>query len=103
MSCGIRQNDIGTEIRVQISNCSDVPIDISTCSSKEIIFKKPNGTLVTKSASFVTDGADGLIYYTIESGDLDTVGTWKIQAVVSFGSYDFHSNFESFRVYRNLT
>lgn len=103
MTCGIHQDDIGTQIRIQISDCNDIAIDISTSNLKQIIFKKPNGTLLTKTADFLTDGTDGIIYCIISSGDLDIVGTWKVQAIISFGAYTFHSDFESFRVYRNIS
>ena len=102
MTCGIHQNDIGTVIKVQISDCSDVAIDVSAADTKQIVFKKPSGELVTKTASFFTDGTDGIISYTIISGDLSEIGTWKVQGIVTIGSNTWHSSFESFKVYRNL-
>jgi hypothetical protein len=102
MACGIHQNDIGTEIRVQIVDCNNVAVDISLASNMQILFKKPSGSLLTKSATFVTDGSDGYIYYTIADGDLDEIGSWKVQAIVTLGSYIWHSSFESFKVHRNL-
>ena len=102
MSCGIHQNDIGTTLQVTIVNCNSVAVDISSADALQIVLKKPGGTAVTKTASFYTDGSDGIITYTIVSGDLDEVGTWKLQAVVTIGTNVWHSEFESFRVYRNL-
>ena len=102
MTCGIHQDDIGTEIKVQFVDCSEVPIDISLASTIQIVLKKPSGASLTKNATFLTDGTDGIIYYTIIAGDLDEVGTWKIQGIVTIGSYIWHSNFESFKVLRNL-
>lgn len=103
MTCGIHQNDIGTELQICIKNCSNVVIDISTATTKQIILKKPSGATLTKTASFVTDGSDGLISYLTISGDLDEVGTWKIQGIVMIGGNIWHSSFESFRVYRNIS
>lgn len=102
MSCGIHQNDIGTTLLVTICDCSNNAIDISSADTKQIILKKPSGSTLTKTAVFTTDGSDGKIQYVIESGDVDEVGTWKIQGKVVIGSYEWHSNFESFKVYRNL-
>jgi hypothetical protein len=102
MTCGIHQNDIGTIIQVQISDCNGSAIDISAATSKEIVFKKPNGALVTKIATFVTDGTDGKMKYVIVDGDLDQVGSWKVQGIVAVGSYVWHSSFETFKVHRNL-
>ena len=43
--------------------------DISSYSSTiQMIFTDPSGTETAKTATFVTDGSDGLIKYTIESG-----------------------------------
>jgi hypothetical protein len=102
MLCGIRQNDIGTELQVQINDCNEVVIDVSAASSKQIILKKPSGAMLTKDADFVTDGTDGLLSYVTQSGDLDEIGTWKIQSSVSIGGNVWKSSFKSFKVHRNL-
>ena len=102
-SYDIHQNDIGTEIRVKVVDGDGVVVDISTATAKQIVFKKPSGATLTVNAAFVTTGVDGLLKYVIVSGDISEVGTWKVQAVVTIGTYVWHSNFESFRVYRNLS
>lgn len=102
MTCGIHQNDIGTTLLVTICDCSNNAIDISTADTKQIVLKKPSGSTLTKTATFITDGSDGKIQYVVQSGDMDEVGTWKVQGVVTIGAYTWHSNFESFKVYRNL-
>ena len=102
MLCGIRQNDIGTQLQVQISDCNDAIIDISAADTKQIILKKPSGSTLTKNASFMTDGTNGMLSYVTIDGDLDEIGTWKIQAVVGIGGNIWRSNFKSFKVHRNL-
>ena len=102
MTCGIHQNDIGTTIKIQISDCSDNALDISSADTIQIVFKKPSGTSVTKTATFTTDGSDGLIQYIIVDGDLDEIGSWKTQAVVTIGAYVWHSEYETFKVLRNI-
>jgi hypothetical protein len=102
VTCGIHQNDIGTEIRVKIVDCNGGAIDISGADLKQIIFKLPSGSSLTKTADFFTDGKDGLIKYIIADGDLNEVGVHKIQGIVTVGAYIWHSNFESFKVLRNL-
>ena len=94
MSCNndIRLYDNGTVFIVQFVECSIVdgvpvytPVDISSASVRTIIFMKPDGTVVKKSAVFTTDGSDGKIQYTSTgdpdngTGDLDVVGRWEIQ------------------------
>jgi hypothetical protein len=102
MTCGIHQSDIGTLIQIQIVDCDSVPVDISGATAKQMVLKKPNGESLIVSADFVNTGTDGLIKYMIQSGDLDQIGTWKIQGIVTIGAYVWHSNFESFKVLRNL-
>jgi hypothetical protein len=81
-----------------------LPIDISTSTSKIIVFTKPDGSILEKTALFVTDGTDGKISYSTVDGDIDQAGMWKIQAEVEFGSGSYyHSNIKLFKVMCNLT
>jgi hypothetical protein len=102
MTCGIHVGDIGTQFRVTVQDCNSTAINISDATETYIIFKKPDGSTVTKTATFLTDGSDGKIRYTAASGDLDTVGSWKIQSYIVTPSGSWHSEFETFKVLRNL-
>ena len=102
MSCGTHINNIGTDFQVTITDCNGSALDISDATTKNIIFKKPSGTVLTKTALFVNDGSDGLLRYISVSGDINELGTWKIQADVTTPDGVWRSNFESFKVYRNL-
>jgi hypothetical protein len=78
-------------------------IDISGATSKVIYFTKPSGEVLTKTASFVTDGTDGLIHYATIAGDLNESGVWKIQANVELGSGSSYSSLiKTFKVFCNL-
>lgn len=103
MSGEIHKDDIGVKLRVTIVDDDDAAIDISAATTKQIVLKKPNGDILTKTASFEADGSDGIIYYTTISGDLDAIGTWKIQGIVIISSYTYHSSIESFKVHRNIS
>ena len=72
----IHQYDIGTRFEITLKDEGNSPeiVDVSTASVTEIIFKKPDGNTVTKTAGFTTDGTDGKIEYTTLANDLDTVG-----------------------------
>lgn len=97
----IHYGDIGTEFRITIKDDTTV-VDLSTASELYLIFKKPgtSGT-VTKTASLHTDGTDGIITYTTVEGDMDEVGTWKVQAkIVMNGTW--YSDIKSFKCHRNL-
>jgi len=102
MACGIHLGDTGTQLRVTIQDCNSTAIDISDATTTEIILKKPDGTTVHKTAYFLTDGVDGKIRYTAASGDFDLVGSWKIQGYIVTPSGEWSSEFESFKVHRNL-
>ena len=103
MAAEIHKDDIGTRFLITIKDEDDAVKNISTYTTKQLIFKKPSGTLLTKTASFLTDGTDGVIYYTSISGDLDEIGVWKLQAYLHDGSSNYRkSNVGSFRVFENL-
>jgi hypothetical protein len=79
------------------------PIDISSATDIDIIFSKPDGTSVIKSAVFVTDGTDGKIKYITIDNDIDQAGVWKIQAVVTLGTGSlYHSAVKTFKVFCNI-
>jgi hypothetical protein len=97
----IHKNDIGTEFRITILEDA-VAVNVSS-STNYIRFSKPDNTVVIESGSLYTDGTDGIIKYTSVSGDLDTVGTWKLQAFIDFGATEFYSDISTFKVHKNLS
>ena len=98
----IHKGDIGTQFTVTVQDGTTV-VDISTASTKQLIFKKPGGTILTKSTSFVTDGTDGKMQYVSVDGDLSDDGVWKMQGKVIIGGNSFSTDITSFKVYRNLS
>lgn len=108
MSCSeeeVHYNDIGTIFLVTINDCvSGVAtiLDVSSASTLELIFKSPSGIATTKNALLDTDGTDGKIKYTTIDGDLNEVGTWRIQANIGVGGGLYRSDVGSFKVYENL-
>lgn len=79
-------NDFGTEIALTVVDLDCVAVDISAATLTEFELIKPDGTIVTKTASFVTDGSDGRLKYVIESGVVDVVGTWAVRVKVTEGA-----------------
>lgn len=102
MACGIHLNDIGTQFKVTVQDCNSTAIDISDATNTDIIFKKPDGNTVTKDAGFYTDGSDGIIRYVAVDGDINIIGSWKIQASITTPSGTWSSDFQTFKVHRNL-
>jgi hypothetical protein len=78
-------------------------VDVSTVTTKELVFRKPNGTTLTKTASFFTDGTDGKIQYLAETDFFDVVGFWKVQGYVIFpAGFNGRSLINIFQVRDNL-
>ncbi len=108
MACSeeeVHYNDIGTLFLVTVNDCvsgTAAVLDVSGASTIELIFKSPSGASTTQSATLYTDGTDGKITYTTVDGDLNEVGTWRIQAKVVVGGGTFRSDVGTFKVYENL-
>ena len=98
--------DIGTVVRATINDTDSAGVasvfNASGALTKQLIFRKPDGTKLIKDASYTTDGIDGKIQYTTISGDLDTAGAWNVQAYIVTPSGTWYSSVGSFKVYENL-
>ncbi len=98
----VHVGDIGTVFEATITDAG-VVVDISGASTKDLNFLKPDGTTtLNKNGSFTTDGTDGKLRYTTISGDLDTAGTWQIQAHVILGGGAWKSDIIEFNVFANI-
>ena len=96
----IHVGDIGTVFEVTIMDGA-VAVDISTATTKALLLQKPSGAVVSKAASFKTNGIDGVLKYTTVAGDLDVSGTWSMQVLVVLPTGTWHSDTQTFVVYRN--
>lgn len=102
MSSEIHVGDIGTEFVVTLKDGSSA-LDVSGASSITVYLEKPSGEVLTKTASFVTDGTDGQIKVASESGDLDETDVWYIQVkLVLVNGNTWYSDKGRFRVHSNL-
>ena len=97
----IHVGDVGTRFLMVIKDTHQI-IDISTATTKSMIFTKPGGSKLTKTASFVTGGTDGQIYYISTAGDLDTAGTWQLQAYIVMPVGTWYSDISTFTVWADL-
>src|SRR5262245_42640865 len=98
----VQKEAIGVAIICTIKE-DGVAVDVSTVSTKQIIFRKPDGSTVTKTATFTSGGTDGKIQYTTVSGFLDMVGVWECQGYVVFAAgFDGRSDVQQFKVDANL-
>lgn len=98
----VHVGDIGTKFIVTVMK-DDELVDISTATGMKIYFEKPDGTILTKDAVFVTDGTDGeMCWQTTVGTDLDLEGQWKIQGEIEIGGGTWKTQIGVFRVYENI-
>jgi hypothetical protein len=101
MADEIHVGDVGTLFVLTISDDGAV-VDLSTATTKTVVFELPNGDTLEKAAAFYTDGSDGILTYTSTSGDLSVAGLWHLQAHVVLYAGEWHSDVAEFTVYPNL-
>lgn len=65
---------------------------------KQLRFTSPAGVETVKSASFYSDGTDGGLVYSTESGMFTAAGTWRVRAHLVNGSVMLDTPEESFFV-----
>ena len=95
-------NDVGTRFEVTTKD-DGIVVDISGATTKQILFKKPSGSLLTKNGDFTTDGTDGKLEYSVITDDLNEVGVWKIQTKIILGGGVWSSEIEMFEVFQTLS
>ncbi len=97
----VHVGDIGTVFEVTIKDNTSV-VDISSATTMQIIFRKPDGSRLEKTATLTNSGVDGKMEYTSVSGDLDRHGSWKLQGRVVMSGGAWRSSVGNFDVYPNL-
>lgn len=97
----IHEGDIGTIFEITLLD-GDVIVDLSGATAQSILFEKPDGTTVTQTSVFKTDGTDGIIQYATIADDLVPNGKWKIQAHVTLPTGSWKSDISKFTVYPNI-
>lgn len=98
----VHVGDIGTVFEITLYDQGVLLTDTQYASEKCVVFKKADGSLITRPASFKTDGSDAIVQYVSVDGDLDQKGTWRIQARVVLPTGKWSSDTEKFKVYANL-
>lgn len=93
-------NEVGTEITL------DTGILIGSAADQYIYYIKPGGVTGSWDASLYSShsniaNAIGTYYvqYTLDSGDLDTIGKWKLQAYVASVAGTWHGETVDLQVF----
>jgi|LUMF01.1.fsa_nt_gb NRPS condensation-like uncharacterized protein len=75
----------------------------SYTSERTLWLRRPDGTTVSKTLSFSSDGTDGKVEYQCASTDLDVKGEWESQVYLKASASDvLSSSFVTFPVRDNL-
>ncbi len=98
----IRVGDTGTVFLLSIVDEVEDVINISSATTLNVRFGKPDETSIDRAGEFVNGGADGLMKYTAITGDLDMSGKWRIQAHIITPLGEWRSEIETFWVKENL-
>lgn len=101
MPVEVHKDDVGTVFELTLKDDGTV-VDISSQTLLEIIFEKPDGTTVTKTASLTNTGTDGKMQYKTVAADLDVAGLWKLQGKITIAAGTFRTSEYEFRVYEIL-
>ncbi len=72
-------DDFGLTITLTVVDASCDFVDVSAFTIQFEI-EDPRRNVNTVAASFVTDGTDGRVTYTLATGDLDETGVWFVRA-----------------------
>jgi hypothetical protein len=104
MAAEFHVQDTGIHLRVIVTDEQGgvVPLNGGNVLSVDIVLGKPDETTITRTATFETDGSDGVVYYDTLTGDLDQDGKWSLQAYVNQNDGVFHSDITTFKVHANL-
>jgi hypothetical protein len=103
MPSEIHQNDIGTRFLMTVKDGSDL-VNISGALSLRVDIRKPSDTVINRYALRFDDGSSisGVMYYDTVAGDIDEVGNYKLQGVVSLPSGIYHTDIHTFKAHCNL-
>jgi len=97
----LQVGDFGWGIRLTFMDCVAVR-DISAATIKEVILGKPDGTKLTKPATFVTNGTDGKIQYVVETGVIDQSNYWEVQGHASGPGFETFTEVARFEIGSNI-
>lgn len=100
-----REIRVGDQVPVELTFYKDDGsiLDLSGAVSLEFVFRKPDGTTITRVPSLITDGTDGKASYTLLSAEVNLAGMWKVQGIADLPVLGVkHSTIPPFEVHRNL-
>ena len=101
MSDEVHVGDVGTIFEITVLD-GTTPLDISAATEMKIFLRRPSDTVVSDDATHTTDGTDGKMEYTSQSGDVDEPGLWRIQGKIIIPEGTFYTDIDQFVVEASL-
>ncbi len=92
----------GIQILVYVLDQLANQANISAASSLRFRFLRPDGTTFNRTANFLTNGADGGIYYLVTDTDFVQAGAWQVQASFVLAGDQKTTNWGPFLVSPNI-
>lgn len=87
----IHKGDKGVVLVVTFYDEDGDALDVSSATTIEMHFKKPDGETAVVTAAYVSDGSDGQLEYTTLAATLDQAGTWQYQGYIVTAALDIVS------------
>ena len=85
-----------------VKDQADAPVDLTGASPMVVKIRKPNDEILSRNASFVNSGTDGKIFFVTQADDLDQVGEFEFQALVTLGGILYPSDILLVEVHENI-
>ena len=99
---GCQVGDVGVAIIIAVVTPDGDPVDVSAAASKKIRLGYPGGVSKDFDAGFDSDGTDGKISYTTQSGDLDEAGEYSLQGIIVLGGTTKYTSVSTLQVRENI-
>lgn len=97
-----QENDVGLQLIYQFVDVDGNPINIAAAQGLTLKLGYPDGTSADKTATLLTDGTDGKIYYITLNGDLNQFGSYKVQGKFSSSGKAYSGQEVPLQVYPNV-
>lgn len=92
----------GVQLVVTVLDANGQPLNISGATSLKIGLQAPDGTQALVTASYVTNGIDGKLYYVTTASDITEAGLWYVQAQFTIGGAVLTTAWGQFEANANL-
>lgn len=95
--------DEGTILRFTIKENNQPLPETAWCNVKKLRMKKKNREVIERDLNFWTTGSDAMVYYQLQTDDVDSKGGWILQLYVEMaGVGKWHTTKVNFEVDDNL-